>query len=390
MKQLMHKEGIFFTSIAFLITTVLVLTFGTSRTVTMTDQLTTLEAMADAANTQAIELKESYLPQSVYVAAYNSLYAMSEYMRLKGEYFTGLDAQLNFNNTLKEMVINGTMCCGLAGHTPCDSNVAGDVNDPSKHEGVDQCIGQALMNGKNLTQRLIQMENASLNELRITTVFDKDYSKMHLTVFQDNTTGPWQVGINLTFNYTITAGDVSISNAKNISVIFDITGIPDPLYGIESQRTAQDGNVLYTNYFNATNMTTWNISNLYHEIEWRLYKYDGNGSSFLGRFYGSNGPSACCGVESIINPLTMPTVNGNVEKPYVDWCYYTPPSQQERCATAGQLWNITCITKDVDDGTKFYRFALGTYHALMYNISNSSLLYQAETPAPDCPAVPFP
>ncbi len=389
---LRHKKGIFFTTIAFLITTVLVLTFGTPRTVTMKDQLPALGAKADAVNAQVKELRESYLPQSLYVAAYSAFYALSEYLQLQGDYYTGIDAELNFNTTLKEMITQGTMCCGIKGPPgwpECKSNLRSHVTNPSKHIGVDECIDRQIMKDKNLTKRLLDMENASLNELRINTSFDKDYGKMEFSFFQDNRTGPWQVGVKLGINYTVSAGDVRLGNAENISVVFDITGLPDPLYGVESQRTPLDGNAKYTNYFNATNLTRWNLSSLYYEAEWRLYKHDSNGSSFLARFLGRNLPSECCGVESIINPYAMTGVNGNVERPYVDWCYYLPPGEPDRCTpeATGALWNVSCITTNIDN-TKFYRFALDTYHSVKYNISNSTLLYQLV--APPCPEVPFP
>jgi len=387
-----NRKGIFFTSIAFLITTVLVLTFGTPRAVTMSDQLAATEAKAEAVNTQVNDLTEGYLPQSLYIATYSALQAMSYYLQLKGGYFTGADASANFNNTLKEMVVYGTMCCSVKGPPDwpsCNSDSKNDVADFSKHITADQCIGKQVMAGRNLSKRLFDMENISYNLLRLNTTFDRNYSKMVMVFFQDNRTGPWQLGVNLTINYSVSTGDVRQGNSKNISAIFGITGIPDPLYGVESQRTAQDWLQNYSNYFNATNLTAWGISSLYHEIDWRLYKYDGNGSSFLSRFYGTNEPSSCCGVESLINPYVMASVNGGVERAYVDWCYYIPSGQPDRCtpAAVGTLWNVTCVTNDTDN-TKFYRFALDTYHALKYNISNGTFLYQLNPPS--CPVSPFP
>ncbi len=391
------KKGIFFTSIAILISAVLVLTFGTPTSVTTKDQTSLTQAKADLANSHARDLKYNYLPQSLYISTYSALYAMAEYMRLRGNYFLpgadGIDPGLKFNATLKEMIINGTMCCGLAGPPPaCDSDVLAQVNNPSIHKGVDQCIGKTIMKDRNFTKRLRDMENASFTAFRINTTFNKNYNNLVIQLFQDNRTGPWQLGVNMSVNYSLTVGDVMINNSENISVIFGIEGIPDPLYAVESQLVSLDGSTLYTNYFNATNLTNWNISTFYHEIEWRLYRQEPNGSSFLNRFYGKDERSDCCGIESLINPVVMTNVNGRVEKPYFDWCYY---GRNNRCTTAqtGALWNVTCVTTPTDtDGTKFYRFAIDTFHSTTYNITD--YLYGLDPdgsgPNPTCPVTPFP
>ncbi len=389
------KRGIFFTSIAILISAVLVLTFGTPTSVTTKEQTSLTQAKADLANSHVRDLKYNYLPQSLYIATYSALYAMSEYMRIRGNYFLpgadGIDPDLKFNATLKEMIIKGTMCCGVKGPPlwpNCNSDALADVNDQNKHIGVDACIDKQVMSNRNFTKRLRDMENASFTAFRINTTFNKNYNNMVIQLFQDNRTGPWQLGVNISVNYSITVGDVMINNSENISVIFNIEGIPDPLYAVQSQQTPQDGNAVYTNYFNATNLTNWNISTFYHEIEWRLYRQEPNGSSFLNRFYGKDERSDCCGVESLINPFVMASVDGRVEKPYADWCYY---GRNNRCTPAqtGQIWNVTCVTKDTIPNppeTKFFRFAIDTYHSTTYNITD----YLYALPPSPCPILSFP
>ena len=75
------KRGIFFTSIAILIAAVLIVTFGTQRTVTMKDQLPATQAKAESASAQVRDLRNNYLPQSLYIATYSAFYAMAEYMQ---------------------------------------------------------------------------------------------------------------------------------------------------------------------------------------------------------------------------------------------------------------------------------------------------------------------
>ena len=404
------KKAIYFTSIALLITTVLILTFGSPPQSPLSDQIETTQAKADAANSMVREIRDSYLPQALSVATYSAFATLSEYLLLKGDYFTSLDVppdpELLFNKTLKEIVINGTMCCDLSALPPgpCDITKLSDVEDPSKHIGADDCVGKTFMMDKNITKRFDDMENASLSAFRLKVKFDRDYASMNFTVYQDNLTGPFMVGVNLTVNYSVSAGDVMVNNTENITASFSIEGLSDPLYAVGSGKIAEDkdafGNfVVYTNYFNVTNLTNWNISSFYHEVEWRLYRYEQNASSFLTRFHGRDERSPCCGIESLINPVVMSTVGddvfGAVEKPYVDWCYYGPANRCEDVAPnpLGPLWNVTCVTSEID-GDKFFRFAIDTYHAQRYNITNvfasvfRDYLYTDLPPA--CPETPFP
>ena len=393
------KRGIFFTSIAVLISMVLVVTFASQHAVTTNDQIQLTQAKAESINSVVRELRHEYLPQAIYVATYNAFYAMAEYMRVRGRYFA---TDQIFNATLKEMVVNGTLCCSLPGSpVACADTLPGDVNDPSKHVGADVCLSSyvdparlSVLKENNLTKKLSDFENASFRAYRVNTTFHKDYSNMVLQLYQDNWTGPWRLGVNITLNYSVFLRDMTISNSENISTIFTIEGIPDPLYLVESQKADEDmsgapDGVLYRNFFNATNITMWNVSTLYLLTEWRTYKQDSNASSFLMRFYGKDERSPCCGVESIINPVAMPSVNGKIERPYIDWCYY---GTGNRCTqqTTGYLWNVTCMTTEAD-GTQFFNLAIDTYHSLQYNLTTDAREYlYGAGPPPECPESPFP
>jgi hypothetical protein len=371
----------FFTAIALMMVTLLVLSVSPQKPLTLAEEIPALQTRANIVNEQAKALVKSYVPQSVYVASYSAFFAISEYMRLRGTYFTTNEI---FDLTFKEVMINGTMCCEDP-PTACDDTILDDVKDPSKHTGIDKCIDLPIpiMRDRNLSVKIRQIENLSFIALRVTTEFNKNYDNMFVRLFQDNATGPWQVGVNLTINYSVSAGDVMINDTENISVRFNIEGIPDPLYAVGSQSADEDAKTPYSLRINATNITHWNISNLYQQLDWRFYKHDENASSFLMRFYGQDERSPCCGIESLINPITMPKVKGLRERPYVDWCYYGPGN---RCTTeqTGAMWNVTCVTKETDDGTKFYRFAISTYHAAEYNITD--YLYGLGPP-PACPVL---
>ncbi len=386
------KKAIFFSAIAILMSAVIITVFATPRTTTTKYQLPLLEARSEAVSSQAKDLRYNYLPQSLYIASYTAFSAFAEYERQRGAY---LPTEEIFNVAMKEAIVNGTICCSLPSSSkPCTDSLLNDQRDPLKHVSINECLGSSFLSGqpmkpRTLSNRLSEMEEASLKAYRINTLFPNNYADMLLTLYQDNETGPWQVRVNLTMNYSVFAGNVMVNSSENITTTFGIEGIQDPLYAVGSKATAEDGNTEFTNYFNMTNITNWNISTFYHEIEWRLYKHDGNAPNFLMRFIGQDKPSECCGVESLINPVTMSQVTGDRERPYVDWCYYGPA---DRCSSEsfGTLWNVRCVTTS-GIGTKFYRFRIDTTHALRYNLSNDQrdYLYGAG-PEPACTETPFP
>ena len=236
---------------------------------------------------------------------------------------------------------------------------------------VEDCIGssETLMMGRDFTRRLRDIENASVSTLQLQTALN--YSGFNAVLFQNNATGPFQVGVKITINFSVNAGLAWWNDTKDVEVIFSFEGIEDPLYSVKSQ---SDLGLLYTNVFNRTNITSWNITNTFLEIEWRKYRYEKNGSAFLTRFTSLDEASECCGIESLINPFAMDdAVVGNVERPYVDWCFFGTrcPGDQP-----GALWNISCITDTAQSPEKFYRFSLDTYHASTYNLTD--FVYGAE------------
>ncbi len=390
----------FFTAIVVMIVTLVVLVFSPQQQLGFQDEADALKARANALNDHIQTLRGEYLPQTIFVAAYNSFYAMSEYIRLKGSYYSGVDASYNFNYTLKEMMINGTMCCDLSTKKPpadcdgetcpnCNSDNKNQIEDPTKHIPVDTCLDSTQMAGKSVTERLDQFEAVATNSLHIPTKFHKKFGEMRTLIFQSNATGPFQVGVNLTINYSASLGDMMVNNSENINSIFTIEGIPDPLYAISTER-------LYSNQFRKTDVTGWKITSFYRHVDQRLYAYNPNASSFLMRFQGIDKESECCGVESFINPFVMSTINDgpvpsatDVEKSYVDWCFFG-----DRCTLDefGALWNVTCITHHDEfqkNSLKFYKFAIESQHAVYYNLTNQPDKYLAGAEQEPCP-VPFP
>lgn len=351
--RLLHsKKGIFFTLIAILIVSVLFISFSPRHGLAIKGQVPFTESRISAANDFVETVKTSYVPMALRMASYNALNALSEYLKQRNN---GLFADYSeLNRNFAEVMLNGSIYCEIGGR--------------NEHIPIDECLGlgRTFMGNRNFTQRLRDIENSSKATLQIDTNFSRDwYGDYNVVLFQNNETGPFQVGLNITINFSVNAGIAWWNDTRRISTVFSFDGIEDPLYSVKSQSAL---GVLYTNVFNQTNITSWNITNTFWETEQRRYRYDKEGASFLTRFTESEERSECCGIESLINPFVMAAASvGNIEKPYVDWCFFGT-----RCPLnqPGALWNISCITDTSPAPEKFYRFALDTYHADSYNVTD--------------------
>ncbi len=346
------RKGIFFTLIAILVVSVLFITFVPRQGLTLKGDVPLVESRVSTANDFVETLKTAYIPMALRMSSYNALNALSIYLKQRNSGPFADYAELNAK--FEEVMLNGSIYCEIGGQ--------------NKHMPIDECLGlgRTFMSGRNLTQRLRDIENASRATLHLDTNFSRDwYGDYDVALFQNNETGPFQVGVNITVNFSVNAAGVAWWNeTERIHAVFSFDGIEDPLYSVNSQSGL---GALYTNVFNQTNLTSWNLTNTFQEIEWRRYRYDRNGSSFLTRFTAVDERSECCGIESLINPYVMTAASvGNVEKPYVDWCFFGT-----RCPLnqPGSLWNISCITDTSPAPEKFHKFAIDTYHASTYNVT---------------------
>ncbi|MAG15910.1 hypothetical protein CMO88_02515 [Candidatus Woesearchaeota archaeon] len=361
-----NKKGFFFTIIAILIISVLFISSAPKSQVTLKYKIPSTESRISVADDFVETLKTSYIPITMRTSSYSALNALAIYLRVRGAAFSNYD-ELNSNFT--QVMLNGSLACP-------------DPLIPTNFElkDIETCIcdwdaaypgcpdGLGLMRDRNFTSRLKDIEAASKDTMQIQTNFTHTHSNFQINLSQNDDTGPFQVEVKILINYSVNAGLAWWNNTENVSVIFNFEGIEDPLYSVGSQALL---GTTYTNVFNQTNITQWNLTNLFLHNEWRRYRHDTNGSSFLTRFTDDDEISSCCGVESLINPFVMSdipdpdgTAGASIEKTYTDWCFFgtrCPLDQQD------SLWNITCISRAAP---KFRGFVLDTYHLTQLNLSD--------------------
>ncbi|MEK6837892.1 MAG: hypothetical protein AABX69_04530, partial [Nanoarchaeota archaeon] len=95
------KRGMFFTGIALMLVTLLVLSVSPQKPLTLAEEIPALQTRANIVNEQAKAVVKSYVPQSVHVASYSAFSALAEYMRLKKTYFSTAEI---FDLTFKEVM----------------------------------------------------------------------------------------------------------------------------------------------------------------------------------------------------------------------------------------------------------------------------------------------
>ena len=317
-----NRRGMFFTLVAILIITVVFVSFSPEYSSTIDYQTEVTQSRVEAANELVETIKYSYVPAAIEASSYHALKWLSHDLKGSG---SGFSSRTVFNESFEWMMMNGTLRCPTL---PCP------FYNPEMKK----------VNFRNL---LNEMENASRDYSQIETNFTA--KNFNLSLYQNRETGAFQVGVNLTINFSVDAGLARWDDLENISVFFEFEGIEDPLYAIH------DTGPGYVNVFNATNLTNYNISNTLLAIEQRTYRYAGerlvagpdkakyHGPSFLDRFvdgdnvnhglffdiaHGTANYSACCGLESLINPDTMhlatdPNHPARKDNSYVDWCYFS-------------------------------------------------------------------
>lgn len=325
------KKGVFFTFMSILVVGVLVLAFSSDVYVTSKNKIPVIKSRVKTADSYLRNLETSYLETSLYTSSYNALNSLILYIEKEG-FLTG---ENDLNAKFKEVLLNGT------------------INDG---ENISEEYGIKLMEENTFIHRLDKIEEMSQEVLHITTNFTKE--NIDTVIFQSNDTGPWQIGVNLTMNFSVDAGVALWNKTKTVSIIISIIGFDDPLYLVNPSVPCYH-QIKQTPF----NDTEWNVDTLKEHIANATYRHESNESSehspsYLMRFYDSASPSLCCGIESMINE----TLSDGRYESYVDYCFWS-----DVCDDYGtRLYNITGIT------TSSYPFKLDAYHVAQYNVESEA------------------
>lgn len=319
------KRGIFFTIMALFVVMAIFFYFWTSQPLQVPSSGEWGGGRASLGravfvNEYVSSLKESLVKRALAVSAFNAIRAMSAYTVNESVFFTDYSAAFN------EIVLNGTI----------NSN-------PLTSYGID------YMENSTLPHLLELIKNSSEGFLRITM----NYSITGVEAYQDNSTGPWQVGAKMNLSVYIDAEVAEWRQNQTISALLPIEGIEDPYYSVNTGKA-------WSKFIKRTNITKWNLSLLQEFINRREYKYEEKAPSFLLRLENSSASSACCGIESVVY------FDSSKNMSFVDYCYFGEKCPGSDPGGNFSLYNVTGIT------TPTYQFKIEPYHASeeKYNLTD--------------------
>ncbi len=329
------KRGIFFTAISLLIVGLMLLSFMTGSTNIATMRMEVEQNRVDLANDLVININEAFIPRLLTVSAYRALDALAFYVSARGE-------------TIKPAELNGIF-----------ASVISTGNFSSGHP-IDQETGYLIMENYSLADNLKRLKAAMSEGHNIEANFN--YSKTKVIVYQSNTSGPDNIIVNLTMEYSVDCGIAQWNINKSWSVQVPVEGLYDPLW------LYYEGKKIPINFAEYQVNYSKNWTDLRKFIDNINYLKEPDGPSYLMRLTGNLNSSKCCGIESPVNPKTL-NFNSEYWGTYIDYCLYS-----NRCAPGPKnlsLYEMDNITNHTL-GKKFYGYKLDPRHYVKFGIANST------------------
>ncbi len=283
---------------------------------------------------------ERYIGESIKISAYKALNNITIYNREHNSNRFFIDSQ-EFNDTFEN--------CMICGYTDC-----------LDRKPFNDCGIQS----NNLTARLNSITQLSETQLNIKT----QYTINSVKVSQENA---FEVEVTLNISYNITDNSSTESSlyyakwTKEKVIVQPVTiiGLYDPKGYLNDS----------TNYYNKTivrysgiceyNESCWNIENVTEFYITNSTRYYKNGASFLNRYWNNMNASSCCGLETILHPITDINPIYNVNNSYIDNHYW---DGTYTCKTGQKIVSVIIGSDDVH---------LDQSVASRYQITNSSLIY---------------
>lgn len=238
--------------------------------------------------------EQGFLSRAIESQTIIVLEAISEHLNETGSLYTSREAlERNFTYTLITGQIEGT-----------------DVKDmlPTEFERAS----------RSLVHLLELYANASGQNHNINFTFSDDPDHYRVRLFQDDLTGPWQVGVELTIAYNVTPGLPALGTPgqeiatwtlnRTITTYANIRGVRDPYLYVRSEGNIQAPiNEFFTERWNRGAFIAFVDSGRYYPTNASM--------SLLGRYYNSMEFSTCCGMMTTINRTRYDDYNAHLTPP---------------------------------------------------------------------------
>lgn len=351
----MAVKGVFFTISSVLLVALMVSAVTVSyRYVSISTKVPVIKARVTQSNNYVYNLEHNLLERALTDAGYRATLSLIGYMNKTRNF------SKNVYTDYREIMLYGKVNYGKANEMDLGA------------------LGIIYMQGHTLPDVLEKISNLSRDELHINTTF----TSYNVSVYQDNTTTPFEIGFELNITFFVNATVAIWNGTRTIRTKVSIEGVDDPYYNLNSGgkfvpkiRAADIGMMNVS-----ANASLWNFTMFIRHLDETTYAWEIKAPNFLTRMENRTDASECCGIESLINPNRMGfnTTGTDIYMSYVDYCFYgknCPGSMPNNMSLWTELCSDdnVCITSD-NPKQKYYKFKLEQYHIVKYNLTE----YQGE------------
>lgn len=321
------KKGIFFTSIAVTIVAIFILLYTPQADISLQKDMQSIRARINDINNYVDDLEQVYYETVLRATTHKAILSLILYMNSTGNYL------VDFNASFSEVMMNGTI-----GGLP-----------------IDSITNKKIMNNNTLANWTAHLIKTSQDTHNINVSITINNVK----AFQ---TKPWSIDSMLEMDFHVKSS-VAEWNKSNVIVktTISIEGFPDPYYSVNTNRRYVPEIKRSSVEFNK-----WNLSRVREHLRNNTYVYwqSYDAPSFLMRFTNTIQGSACCGIESLVNPNKI-NPSDQIES-YVDYLFWAH-TYNNQCTS---LFNITKPNTGAGLWDEFRYFKLDADHVTKYNITS--------------------
>ncbi|MBS3105033.1 hypothetical protein J4234_02140 [Candidatus Woesearchaeota archaeon] len=326
----MKKRGIFFTFIAITLMAVFILVFTPQADISLKKDTQAVASRISSIDSYVSDLENNYFETILRAVSYKAVLSLIFYMNSTGSFLPNLDS------AFYEVAMNGTI-----------SNVP-----------IDAITGKPLMEGNTLSNWSNKITKTAQDTLNVNTTI----TLINASIFQTN---PWSIDSILTVNFAVKSSVASWEKNSTIISSFDIGGLPDPYYLVNT-----NGNYISYIKKSTVEFNQWNITKVREHIRNGTYVHwqDSKAPSFLMRFTNTIDASACCGIESLADPNKI--IPSDVIDSYADYILEDPLND----VPCSELFNITNPATGGGVWDEFRYFKLDFNNTVRYNITSQDAI----------------
>lgn len=319
----LNRKGFFFTSIAILILSILMIGLRPLPSDVLIDQIPVIEERVLSVNDYVKELDYDYINKALLVSSRSAFISYSKHIIQNGSFENENDMQKN----IFSLMVYGNLTNGV------------------------------IKNNYSLVNLLNNITTMINDSMRVeTTINYGDFSEF--AIYQDNSTGPWHIGLNFSLNFSVES-DLAIWNIsqKNYNILVHVDNLPDAYLSINSNENVNIRNITPSPF------TDWNYTSFKAHFKNETYSWSNISPNFLSRLINRTSPDNQTGIHTIIGTqsgdLGGPLVGEFYNKSFIDFCYFSDKCDEK-------LYNVTAITNAT------YPFRIDEHHLRHYALRLNS------------------